>query len=58
MVALANFSKRAKPVRANELRLYGPGYRFTDLVAERPLVLGDADVTLEPYQVMWLEAEG
>ena len=54
VVVLANFSEGMQPLRANELRLYGLGYRFTDLVSGKELVLGDGDVTLEPYQVMWL----
>ena len=45
-------------MQANELRLYGLGYRFTDLVSSTSLVLGDGEVVLEPYQVMWLAGRG
>jgi len=52
---VANFSAHPQEMDANQLRVYGAGYRFTDqvtgqtLTAERPL-------PLEPYQCMWLEA--
>ncbi len=57
VVVLANFSEASQPVRANELRLYGLGYQFRDLVSGESLVSGDADVVLEPYQVLWLVGE-
>lgn len=57
-MVLVNFSEGVQPVHANELRLYGLGYRFMDLVSGQPLVLGDADVMIEPYQVLWLVGEG
>ncbi len=53
VLVLASFSEQAQPVSANELRLRGLGYAFTDLISERQIGL-DADIMLEPYQVMWL----
>ena len=55
LFVVANFSAHPQEMDANQLRVYGAGYRFTDqvtgqtLTAERPL-------PLEPYQCMWLEA--
>jgi amylosucrase len=57
VIVLANFSEAMQPLRANDLRLYGLGYRFTDLVSGQALLLGDSDVVLEPYQVLWLAGE-
>ncbi|MGL4650503.1 MAG: alpha-glucosidase C-terminal domain-containing protein, partial [Caldilineaceae bacterium] len=57
VVVLANFCERAQAVRSNELRLYGLGYHFRDLVSGLPLHLAADDLTLEPYQVAWLLAE-
>ena len=42
-------------VPANQARLYGLGYLFTDLISGQALAL-HADVTLAPYQVLWLTA--
>ena len=55
LLIVANFSERAQELDANRLRMYGPGYRFTDLISgqartsEGPLALG-------PYEYVWLEA--
>ncbi len=57
VLVLANFSEAVQTVDANEVRLYGLGYRFTELTAGKTLALGDGAVALEPYQVMWLLAE-
>ena len=56
VLALANFTETVQAIDANEVRLYGLGYRFTDLVAEKEMTLGEGEVALEPYQVMWLLA--
>ncbi|MDI9549234.1 MAG: alpha-amylase family protein [Chloroflexota bacterium] len=56
VLALANFTETVQAIDANEVRLYGLGYRFTDLVAEKEITLGEGEVALEPYQVMWLLA--
>jgi len=54
VLVLANFSEHTQPVAANELRLYGLSYHFTDLIAGDELTLGDSPLVLEPYQVLWL----
>jgi len=56
VLVLANFSEHTQPVAANEVRLYGLGYRFHELVAQCEIMLGDEPIALEPYQVMWLAA--
>ena len=54
VLVLANFSEHTQPVAANELRLYGLSYHFTELIGYQDLLLGDAPLVLEPYQVLWL----
>jgi amylosucrase len=54
IVVLANFTERVQPIAANEIRLYGLGYSFTDLITDQPLHLTDQPIHLEPYQVVWL----
>ena len=54
LLVLANFSERTQPVPANELRVYGLRYAFHDLIAGRTVELGNEQVVLEPYQVLWL----
>jgi amylosucrase len=56
-VVLANFTERPQSLHPNEVRLYGLGYQFRDLVEGRVLALGEQMLTLEPYQVVWLTAE-
>jgi amylosucrase len=56
LLALANFSERPQTIAANDLRLYGLSYRFTDLVAGGPVTI-DADLTLGPLQFAWLAPE-
>jgi amylosucrase/maltose alpha-D-glucosyltransferase/alpha-amylase len=50
---LANFSQRGQTIAANVIRTQGLGYEFHDLVGGGTLELAH-DVTLEPYQLMWL----
>lgn len=57
VLVLANFSEHPQPVQANELRLYGLAYRFVDLVTGDVLTVGEEEVTLDPYQVLWLRGE-
>jgi glycosidase len=54
VVVLANFTERVQPIPANEIRLYGLSYGFTDLITDQPLHLTDQPIYLEPYQVVWL----
>jgi len=55
VLALANFSEQPQIIPANQLRLYGQSYRFTDLVSgtEAP----EGDLTLEPYAFVCLQGE-
>jgi len=55
MVVLANFAEREQTVAANELRLHGLGYRFTDLVSGKEIEAG-AGLVLEPLGFVWLQA--
>jgi amylosucrase len=55
MLVLANFSARPQPFDGNRLRVYGPGYRFTDLITER-VITADKTLLVEPYQLLWLVA--
>jgi amylosucrase len=57
VVVLANFTETEQAVRANEVRLYGLGYRFAELIGGGTVTLGEGDLYLEPYQVLWLCAE-
>ncbi len=54
ILVLANFTERDQQIPANEIRLYGLGYGFTDLISGQSIHLADNPVRLEPYQVMWL----
>lgn len=53
LLVLANFTEHAQPVPANEVRLRGLGYTFTDLVSDKTITLAE-DLVLEPYQFVWL----
>ncbi|HMA35748.1 MAG TPA: alpha-glucosidase C-terminal domain-containing protein, partial [Chloroflexia bacterium] len=55
VLALANFSEQAQQVPANELRVYGLSYTFTDLVSGAAVAL-DQDIVLDPYRFLWLVA--
>lgn len=54
IVVLANFTEQEQTLKANELRLYGLSYQFSDLISGQPLHLLSDELRLEPYQVMWL----
>lgn len=56
VVVVANFTEREQQLQPNDLRLYGLGYEFYELITEQHLVLDEGPVRLEPYQVMWLVA--
>lgn len=56
LVVLANFTEQSQEIAANELRLYGLGYRFTELISESTVALTET-LALEPYQVLWLKAQ-
>ena len=54
VVVLANFTETGQAVRANEVRLYGLGYRFTELIPGTDAGAWRGGLVLEPYQVLWL----
>jgi amylosucrase len=55
VLALANFSEQPQVLPANQLRLYGLSYRFTDLVTGTEIPEGD--LILEPYAFKCLKGE-
>jgi amylosucrase len=52
---LANFSEKEQNIAANQLRLYGLGYSFVDLISGKSMLYGD--LTLQAYQFLCLKAE-
>lgn len=57
-LVLVNVTEQEQQVAANQLRLYGLADSFTDLVTGRPVFAGAEDLTLAPYQFVWLVAGG
>jgi amylosucrase len=57
LLLVANFSEFPQSLSANRLRLYGMGYRFTDLNTGVSVSAGEV-LALAPYQFVWLEARG
>ncbi|HWQ13345.1 MAG TPA: alpha-amylase family glycosyl hydrolase [Roseiflexaceae bacterium] len=57
VLVVANFSEQPQQMEANRLRVYGPGYRFTDLItgAERS---AEEPLALEAYELLWLAPKG
>jgi amylosucrase len=55
LLVVANFSARPQGMDANLLRMYGLGYRFTDLIDGGPRA-ADQPLLLDAYQCVWLEA--
>lgn len=55
VLVLANFSERSQTIAANQLRLYGLGYTFRDLVTNTTISL-DGVLHLTPFQFVWLVA--
>jgi amylosucrase len=53
MIVLANFSETAQTVQGNKLRTAGLGRFFEDLI-ENKTHLTSEPVTLQPYQILWL----
>ena len=56
VLVLANFSEREQIIAANEVRLYGLGYNFRELVTGEDVRL-EEKIKLEPYRFMWLAPE-
>jgi amylosucrase len=57
LLIVTNFSEQPQYMDANQLRVYGPGYRFTDLITGKEY-RADYALQLAPYQAMWLTAAG
>jgi amylosucrase len=53
VLVLANFSEHLVTLTSNELRIYGLGYQFKDLVSEQD-ISAVQDLPVLPYQVLWL----
>lgn len=53
LLVLANFTEHEQTIAANEIRLHGLSYAFTDLVSGQTITLAE-DLRLEPYQFVWL----
>jgi amylosucrase len=59
VVVLANFADSPQTVAGNVLRLYGPGYAFSDHVRSTNLEVSAREpLKLSPYELFWLEARG
>ncbi len=54
LFVVANFSTYAQEIDANQLRVYGAGYHFTDLITDQTLT-AERPLRLQPYQYVWLE---
>ena len=55
LLVVANFSEHPRDMEQNRLRVYGPGYNFTDLISGNSIAAG-SPLRLEAYQCVWLEA--
>jgi amylosucrase len=56
LLVVANFCEHPREMDRNRLRIYGPGYNFTDLISGNSIV-AENPLRLEPYQCVWLEAK-
>ncbi|NOK59895.1 MAG: DUF3459 domain-containing protein [Chloroflexi bacterium AL-W] len=56
LLIMANFSEQPQVVDANQLRIYGLGYRFTDLITGHAIT-SEQPLHLDAYQYVWLEAK-
>jgi len=55
VLVLASFSEAEQHIAANDLRIHGLSYAFTDLATGQQ-VSSDQDLVLEPYRFIWLKA--
>ena len=55
VLVLASFTEQEQRIAANELRLHGLSYTFTDLVTDEQIT-SDEDLILGPYRFVWLKA--
>jgi amylosucrase len=56
VLVLANFSENVQRIATNELRLYGLGYSFRDVITGEAVSI-EEDMVLEPYRFVWLVAQ-
>jgi amylosucrase len=56
LLVVANFSEHPRELDQNRLRVYGPGYSFTDLISGNSIV-AEAPLRLDAYQCVWLAAK-
>ncbi|HWZ20535.1 MAG TPA: alpha-amylase family glycosyl hydrolase, partial [Ktedonobacteraceae bacterium] len=55
LFVIANFSEYPQEMDADRLRVYGPGFSFTEMITSQTHT-ADRPLGLEPYQCMWLVA--
>ncbi len=55
LLVVANFSEHPRELDENRLRVYGPGYNFTDLISGSSIA-AKGTLRLEAYQCIWLTA--
>ncbi len=55
VLVLANFTEAEQRITANDLRIHGLSYTFTDLATGQQFT-SDTDLVLEPYRFIWLKA--
>lgn len=55
LFVVANFSAHPQEMDANQLRVYGASYHFTDQISGQKFTAGQP-LRIEPYQCVWLEA--
>jgi len=54
LIVLANFSEASQVIRGNKLRTTGLGRFFQDLIQNQTYATSEL-LTLDPYQIVWLE---
>lgn len=57
VLVISNFTERELRISPNEIRLYGLGYQFHELISDTTLTITDEPIRLEPYQVLWLKSQ-
>ena len=53
LLVVANFSEQPREMDGNRLRVYGPGYNFTDLISGNSIA-AESPLRLDAYQCVWL----
>jgi len=56
LLVVANFSEHPREMDGNRLRVYGPGYNFTDLISGNSIA-AESSLRLDAYQCVWLAAK-